>query len=68
VRFLVLTETAERWTVEHHGARYRAITSDALTRAAQVAGFDEVTWISGEDAGFHQPVMTAVALPTDRQA
>jgi glycine/sarcosine N-methyltransferase len=71
VRFLVLTETAERWTVEHHSVRYRAITSRALTEAAQAAGFTDVTWISGEDAGFHQPVMTAVAggvMPPPRPA
>lgn len=61
VRFLVLTDTTEGWTVEHHSVRYRAITSDALARAAEAAGFRDVTWISAEEAGFHQPVLTAVA-------
>ncbi len=60
VRFLLLTESGDGWTVAHHSTRYRAITSGALSRAAEDAGFTEITWLSGENAGYHQPVMTAV--------
>jgi hypothetical protein len=59
----VLTETEAGWKLADHSTRYRAITSDALMRATQAAGYDAVTWISAEDAGFHQPVMTARAAP-----
>jgi glycine/sarcosine N-methyltransferase len=59
VRFLVLTETDDGWTVREHGGRYRAITRAALGGAVADAGLRDVTWISGSDAGFHQPVLTA---------
>jgi len=59
VRFFVLTETDAGWTLAHHRARYRAITSDALARAGRDAGFTDVAWRAGEDVNFHQPVMTA---------
>jgi hypothetical protein len=59
VRFFVLTETPTGWTLAQHATRYRAITSDALTRAAHEAGFGEVVWHTADDVGFHQPVMTA---------
>jgi len=63
VRLFVLTESAGEWALEHHSTRYRAITSGALSRAAEDAGFDEITWLNGEDAGSHQPVMTAAVRP-----
>lgn len=63
VRFFVLTESGGRWTLAHHSTRYRAITSGALSRAAEDAGLKDITWLSGEDTGFHQPVMTAVNQP-----
>jgi SAM-dependent methyltransferase len=59
VRFFLLTETAAGWTLAEHSTRYRAITSDALSRAAREAGFDQVTWHTARDVGYHQPVMTA---------
>jgi SAM-dependent methyltransferase len=61
VRFLVLTEAESEWTVAHHSTRYRALRSDALARAAADAGFAAITWLSGAEAAFHQPVMTATA-------
>lgn len=60
VRFFVLTESGGGWTLTHHSTRYRAITSGALARAAEDAGFSEISWLTGENAVFHQPVMTAV--------
>jgi len=60
VRFFVLTESGSEWTLAHHSTRYRAIPSAVLARAAEDAGFDEITWLSGENAVFHQPVMTGV--------
>jgi SAM-dependent methyltransferase len=61
VRFFVLTEQDGDWTVAHHAGRYRAISTAALTRIAQGAGFQDVAWRTGEAAGYHQPVMTATA-------
>jgi SAM-dependent methyltransferase len=61
VRFFVLTEIADgRWTLDQHATRYRAITSDALSRAAQSAGLTDVEWHTADSVGYHQPVMTAV--------
>jgi glycine/sarcosine N-methyltransferase len=59
VRFFVLTEQDGSWALTHHSGRYRALTAGALTRSAQDAGFDAVTWRTGEEVGYHQPVMTA---------
>ena len=59
VRFFIITEADGGWTLAHHDARYRAITARELTRAVEDAGFGDVAWLSGEQAGFHQPVMTA---------
>jgi SAM-dependent methyltransferase len=59
VRFFILTETDAGWTVAHHSGRYRAITAEALGRAAEAVGFGDVTWRSGEEIGFHQPIMVA---------
>jgi SAM-dependent methyltransferase len=60
VRFFVLTESGDRWTLAQHEARYRAITSGELGTAAAEAGFTGVAWHAGADIAFHQPVMTAV--------
>jgi SAM-dependent methyltransferase len=59
VRFFVLTETDDGWTIAQHAGRYRAITTAELTRIASEAGFADVTWRPGAELGFHQPVMTA---------
>jgi len=61
VRFLICTEREDRWSVEHHCARYRAITRLAFTDLVEAAGFTGVTWRSGPEVGFHQPLMTATA-------
>lgn len=61
VRFLLLTEGDDGWAVAEHAARYRAITRAALGDLAREAGFEDVVWRSGAEAGFHQPVLTARA-------
>ena len=60
VHLLVLTEAQTGWAIAHHSTRYRAIGRETITRAAEHAGFTKVTWHTGDDVGFHQPVMTAV--------
>ena len=62
VHFLVLTEGSTGWTIAHHTTRYRALGRNTISRAAELAGFAQVTWHAAEDVGFHQPVMTAVAI------
>lgn len=62
VRFLILTETAGKWCVAHHAARYRAIGSEALTGCAERAGLRQVRWHDAAGLGFHQPVMTATRV------
>jgi SAM-dependent methyltransferase len=61
VHFLVLTDGPAGWTVTHHSGRYRAVRRATITRAAEEVGFTQVTWYTGEEVGFHQPVMTAVS-------
>ena len=60
VHFLVLTEDSAGWTVTHHSGRYRAVGRATITRAAEEVGLTQVTWYTGEEVGFYQPVMTAV--------
>jgi glycine/sarcosine N-methyltransferase len=59
VRFLILTQQATGWTVAEHSTRYRAITSTELADSARLAGFDDVDWLTADEAQFHQPVMIA---------
>jgi SAM-dependent methyltransferase len=59
VRFLVLTEGEDGWSVHEHAGRYRALTRADLSAAAERAGFAGPTWHEGADAGFHQPLLTA---------
>ena len=60
VRFLILTEGQSEWTVEHFSGRFRALKRSVLKRAAELAGFERVTWHTAEEVPFHQPVMTAL--------
>lgn len=57
VRLIVLTETATGWAVDEHATRYRAITRAALARAAESAGFRDVTWRDAQIVN-EQPVLT----------
>jgi SAM-dependent methyltransferase len=59
VRYLVLTEGDDGWTVEEHSTRYRAITRAELTAAAGAAGLVEVEWRSEVTIVGDQQVMTA---------
>jgi glycine/sarcosine N-methyltransferase len=59
VRYLVLTESKDGWTVAEHTTRYRAITRDELTHAAQAAGLDDISWPSELVVVGNQQVMTA---------
>jgi glycine/sarcosine N-methyltransferase len=58
VRYVVLTEAQGGWTVVEHTTRYRAITREELTREAQVAGFNRISWPTEQVVG-NQQVMTA---------
>src|SRR5438093_11857475 len=44
VRYLVLTDVGEGWTITEHTTRYRAITQDELTRDARAAGFSDISF------------------------
>ena len=61
LRYLVLTESANGWTVVEHTTRHRAITREELTHAAKVAGFEDISWPSDVVIVGNQVVMTAVA-------
>jgi glycine/sarcosine N-methyltransferase len=68
VRYLVLTEADEGWTVKEHATRYRAITRAELTAAAEAAGFGEIAWPAGRTVVGGQQVMTARASQEPRAA
>jgi glycine/sarcosine N-methyltransferase len=58
IRLVILTETADGWTVREHAARQRAIVRAELARAAVAAGFEAIAW--GDDEIVRgQPVLTA---------
>ena len=59
VRFLILTQDNGGWRVDDHATRYRAIPTAQLTQSAIRAGLIDVGWMTGEQAGFHQPIMIA---------
>lgn len=62
LRFLICTEQEDdRWSVDHHQVRYRAIMRHAFNDLVQQVGFTDITWHSGEDVNFPQPVLTATA-------
>jgi glycine/sarcosine N-methyltransferase len=59
VRYLMLTEADDSWTVREHTTRYRAITRAEITAAAEVAGLTEILWPSDQVIVGGQMVMTA---------
>jgi hypothetical protein len=62
VRYLILTEHEDGWTVIERATRYRAITREELSGAATTASFDEVSWLGEDDVVVGgQLVMTARA-------
>ncbi|HET7044214.1 MAG TPA: class I SAM-dependent methyltransferase [Gaiellaceae bacterium] len=61
VDFFVLTEEAAGWTFDRHHVRYRALTREALARAAGAAGLRDVRWTMPGESGLGQPVTTACA-------
>ena len=62
VRFLISTEHVEgEWSTREHSARYRAITRQAFTDLMRQAGLADPQWRTGSEAGFHQPVVVAIA-------
>ena len=61
VRYLVLTDDVEGWTITEHTTRYRAITRDELTRAARVAGFSDISFPPERTVVGAQQVMTAIS-------
>ena len=61
VRYLVLSEADDAWTVKEHAMRYRAITRAELTAASEAAGFHEIAWPADRTVVGGQQVMTARA-------
>jgi glycine/sarcosine N-methyltransferase len=59
VRYLVLTETDDGWTIVEHTTRYRAIGRNELTVAARAAGFRHISWPRDRTIVGDQLVMTA---------
>jgi glycine/sarcosine N-methyltransferase len=57
LRYLVLTEANNGWTVVEYTAFYRAITRVELADAARAAGFGRISWSEEEVVGGQQ-VMT----------
>lgn len=52
---------SQDWATVRRSATYRAYTADHLRRLAQAAGFEDARWYTPSQAGFFQPVLTAVA-------
>lgn len=59
VRFLILTRERASWQVDEYATRYRALPAARLAEAAARAGLKDVSWLTPEEAHFHQPVMVA---------
>jgi glycine/sarcosine N-methyltransferase len=52
-------ETAQGWVAHHFVGRYRAITTDELSRLANQAGLQRVCVLPPSDTGFYQPIIIA---------
>lgn len=49
------------WQVSAHETRHRALRRAWLTTALGVNGFGSIEWLTPEQSGFYQPVVTAIA-------
>ncbi|MFD7610737.1 class I SAM-dependent methyltransferase [Streptomyces sp. NPDC059828] len=56
--FQVIPDNGD-WRVKVRRTTYWAMTQDQLISGAADAGFDEVTWMTPEESGFFQPLLTA---------
>jgi SAM-dependent methyltransferase len=59
VHQLLLKEEGGSWTMTHQAAFYRALLRHELTDALLRAGLAEVRWLTPEESGYYQPVVTA---------
>lgn len=56
--FQMIPESGD-WRVKVRRATYWAITQEQLTSIAAEVGFSELTWLTPEESGFFQPLLTA---------
>lgn len=47
------------WRLAHHAGEYRALLRGELTDALREAGLEGVHWLTPEESGYYQPVVTA---------
>jgi len=59
VHHVVAREAGGEWDTTVRVTTMRAWPRSAITGALEVAGFDDVTWLTEEEAGWYQPVVTA---------
>jgi SAM-dependent methyltransferase len=61
ITLVALTEGERGWTASAHETRYRALRADVLTRLLAETGFRDVRWLTPEQSGYYQPIVTARA-------
>ncbi len=49
------------WQAPAHDTTYRALGREAFTSALRATGFTDVRWMTPDETGYYQPVVTAVA-------
>jgi glycine/sarcosine N-methyltransferase len=60
INLFVLRETApDEWTADVHTTWYRALTRATFTAALERNGFTAVQWLTPDESGYYQPIVTA---------
>jgi SAM-dependent methyltransferase len=59
----IVRRSGDGWQTDHAEVEYRALRRAELELAVATAGLSEMAWHEPADTGFHQPIITARALP-----
>jgi SAM-dependent methyltransferase len=59
IHLYFLREQGSGWHADVHTTWYRALTRAAFTAALERARFHTITWLSPEQSGYYQPMVTA---------
>ena len=61
VRHFIMDEGGGGWSVTERRTTYRALSRRALSAALRGAGFTDIAWLTPDQTGFYQPVVSARA-------
>ncbi len=62
----IMREGPGGWAVEHRTTQFRALLREELETALRETGFVDLRWHMPEEAGYHQPAVTALRPREDK--